>query len=92
MRDLVAGCRPPECWIPPSSVLECRALLELYHDLRASTRPGSSARASAPDHAYYAQVMDRKDGKRAALAEARKIVRRAGHILSELGDDALAAV
>jgi transposase len=50
------------------------------------------ARGAAPDHAYYAQVKDRKDGKRAALSEARKIIRRACHILSELGDDALATV
>jgi len=49
------------------------------------------ARASAPDHDYYAQVKDRKDGKRAALSEARKILRQACHILSELGDDALTA-
>ncbi len=49
------------------------------------------ARASAPDHAYYAQVKDRQDGKRAALCEARKILRQACHILAELGDDALAA-
>jgi transposase len=49
------------------------------------------ARASAPDHAYYAQVKDRKDGKRAALSEARKILRQACHILTELGDDALTA-
>ena len=49
------------------------------------------ARASAPDHAYYAQVKDRKNGKRAALSEARKIIRRACHILSDLGDDAFAA-
>jgi transposase len=49
------------------------------------------ARASAPDHAYYAQVKDRKNGKRAALSEARKIIRQACHILAELGDDALAA-
>jgi transposase len=49
------------------------------------------ARASAPDHAYYAQVKDRKDGKRAAISEARKIVRQACHILAELGDDALTA-
>jgi transposase len=48
------------------------------------------ARASAPDHAYYAQVKDRHNGKRAALSEARKITRRACHILAELGDDALA--
>ena len=25
----------PECWIPPGHILECRALLETYHDLRA---------------------------------------------------------
>jgi transposase len=50
------------------------------------------ARAAAPGHACYAQVKDRKDGKRAALPEARKIVRRACHILAEPGDDALAAV
>jgi hypothetical protein len=49
------------------------------------------ARASAPDHAYYAAVRDRKNGKRAALSEARKIVRQACHILTELGDDALTA-
>jgi transposase len=50
------------------------------------------ARASAPDHAYYAKVKDRNDGKRAALAEARKIVRVAMHILTDLGDDAFATV
>jgi len=47
------------------------------------------ARAAAPDHAYYAAVKDRKNGKRATLPEARKIVRQACHILTELGDDAL---
>lgn len=47
------------------------------------------ARPSAPDHRYYAQVKDRIDGKRAALSEARKIVRQACHLLTELGDDAL---
>jgi transposase len=49
------------------------------------------ARASAPDHCYYAQVRDRKGGKRAALSEARKILRQACHILAGLGDDALTA-
>ena len=49
------------------------------------------ARTSAPDHAYYATVKDRKNSKRAALSEARKIVRQACHILTELGDDALTA-
>ena len=49
------------------------------------------ARAGAPDHAYYAQVKERIDGKRAALSEARKIVRQAVHVLAGLGDGALAA-
>jgi transposase len=48
------------------------------------------ARSSAPDHRYYAEVKDRCNGKRAALSEARKILRQACHILAELGDDALA--
>jgi transposase len=48
------------------------------------------ARASAPDYRYYAAVKDRQGGKRAALSEARKIVRQGCHILAELGDDALA--
>src|SRR6266704_3177036 len=33
-RILLAQGRLPECWIPPGHVLECRALLELYLDLR----------------------------------------------------------
>ena len=32
---LLAESRLPECWIPPGHIVECRALLELYHDLRA---------------------------------------------------------
>ena len=47
------------------------------------------ARASAPGHACYAAVRDRKNSKRAALSEARKIVRQACRILTELGGDAL---
>ncbi len=47
------------------------------------------ARSGAPDHGYYAQAKERIDGKRAALAEARKIVRQACHLLTELGDEAL---
>src|SRR6266702_2969502 len=34
LRQLLAEGRLPECWIPPSRILECRALLETYHDLR----------------------------------------------------------
>ena len=35
LRQLLAEGRLPECWIPPGHILECRALLETYHDLRA---------------------------------------------------------
>ena len=48
------------------------------------------ARAPAPGHRYDAAVKDRPDGRRAALSEARQILRQACHILAELGDDALA--
>ena len=47
------------------------------------------ARTPAPDHGYYAAVKDRKNSQRAALSEARKIIRQAVHILAELGDHAL---
>jgi transposase len=35
LRQLLAEGRLPECWIPPPRILEWRALLETYHDLRA---------------------------------------------------------
>jgi transposase len=34
LRELLATGRLPECYIPPAQVLEWRALLELYQDLR----------------------------------------------------------
>ena len=34
LRQLLAEGRLPECWIPPGRILEYRALLELYNDLR----------------------------------------------------------
>src|SRR5438105_3857938 len=34
LRTLLAEARLPECWIPPGHILEYRALLETYHDLR----------------------------------------------------------
>jgi transposase len=34
LRQLLSDGRLPECWIPPVQVLEARALLETYHDLR----------------------------------------------------------
>ena len=33
------------------------------------------ARTAAPDHGYYTTVKDRIDGKRAALSQARRLVR-----------------
>jgi len=36
LRVLLAEGRLPECWIPPAQILEYRALLETYHDLRAA--------------------------------------------------------
>src|SRR6266536_2165652 len=35
LRELLATGRLPACYIPPSPVLEWRAMLELYHDLRS---------------------------------------------------------
>ena len=35
LRELLAQGRLPECYIPPAQVLEWRALLELYQDLRS---------------------------------------------------------
>jgi transposase len=51
-----------------------------------------AARRSSPDHAYYLQVAKRLDHNRACLSVARKLCRRAHHILRELGDDALATL
>jgi len=45
---LLAGGRLPECWIPPSHILECRALLETYHDLRAEHTAQAQLRGLVP--------------------------------------------
>jgi transposase len=51
-----------------------------------------AARRSSPDHSYYLDVAQRIDHNRACLSVARKLCRRAHHILRELEDDALAAI
>jgi hypothetical protein len=51
----------------------------------------TSARSFAPAYDYYTTVRQRHDGNRAALSQARRIVRQAVHILTELGDDAFTA-
>jgi transposase len=52
----------------------------------------SAARTSSPDRAYYLEVRGRIDHNRACLSVARKLCRRAYHILRELGDEALTPV
>jgi len=48
LRELLAeGCLP-ECWVPPSHILECRALLETYHDLRAGHTAQAQLRGVLP--------------------------------------------
>jgi transposase len=51
-----------------------------------------ACRPASPDHDYYRQVARRIDHNRACLSVARKLCRRAYHILRELGDDALAPI
>lgn len=58
----------------------------LFEAAQSAARPGS------PDHAYYRQVRERHDHPRACLSVARKLCRRAYHILRELGEEALAPV
>src|SRR5208282_1037266 len=48
LRMLLAEGRLPECWIPPGHILECRALLETYHDLRAEHTAQSQLRGVVP--------------------------------------------
>ncbi len=49
-RDLLAQGRLPECWIPPAHVLECRALLECYYDLRCECSLGPSTVSARSPH------------------------------------------
>ena len=48
LRMLLAEGRLPECWIPPGHILECRALLETYHDLRAEHTAQAQLRGLVP--------------------------------------------
>jgi transposase len=52
----------------------------------------SAARPSSPDRGYYLQVAERIDHNRACLSVARKLCRRAYHLLRELGEEALAPI
>jgi transposase len=48
LRLLLAEGRLPECWIPPGHILECRALLELYNDLRRERTAQAELRGPVP--------------------------------------------
>jgi transposase len=50
----------------------------------------SSAKRTAPEHAYYQSVDERLNGKRASISVARKLARQCYHTLRELGDEGLA--
>jgi transposase len=51
-----------------------------------------ACRSASPDYEYYRLVARRIDHNRACLSVARKLCRRAYHILRELGDEALAPI
>ena len=76
LRELLAEGRLPECWVPPSHILECRALLETYHDLRAEhTGPGAAARCSSARAASrilpVAGASVRRPGRRMVQSRSR---------------------
>jgi transposase len=52
----------------------------------------TSARSCAPGYGYYTDVKERYDANRAALSQARRIVRQAAHILTDLGEDAFTII
>jgi transposase len=52
----------------------------------------TSARSCAPGYGYYTEVKERYDANRAALSQARRIVRQAMHILTMLGEDAFTVI
>jgi transposase len=51
-----------------------------------------ACRTRSPDRPYYLEVKARIDHNRACLSVARKLCRRAYHLLRELGDEALTPV
>ena len=48
LRLLLSEGRLPECWIPPGRILECRAVLETYHDLRREHTARVQLRGAVP--------------------------------------------
>src|SRR5204862_6329295 len=52
----------------------------------------NSSHGRSPDHAYYAQVKDRHDGKIAAISMARKLARRCYHVLRAVDPEVVYAI
>src|SRR6267154_404412 len=50
-RVRLAGGRLPQCRVPPGRILEARALLETYHDLRAGHTARARLRGAVPARA-----------------------------------------
>ena len=102
------------CWLGGAPVSSARKAVRFGLDITVYSSDGKRTRAACPGRGPGAALGRRrgrqdarpglgpgprllragqgaKNGKRAALSEARKIIRRACHILSDLGDDAFAA-
>ena len=90
LRDLLAGGRLPECWIPPGHILGCRALLELCHDLRTGHTAQAQPRDLVPPGcpAAVRAGPERRAG-RAARGRRRAPVAGATRITRVLSDLAL---
>ncbi len=85
-RVLLEQGRLPECWIPPSHVLECRALLETYLDLREQ-RTGWVQRIHA---VLFCHGAPRIAGQQLGTAEGAAALRAAAAHCSPAGQLQLA--
>jgi transposase len=52
----------------------------------------NSSHGRSPDHAYYAKVKDRHDGKIAAISVARQLARRSYHVLRAVDPELVYAI
>ena len=87
------GGRLPECWVPPAHILEYRALLELYHDLRGAHRPGAAAPSSSTRAPRLGEGALRTGPGLAALREAAAArLSPAGQLQVAAALDMLAAI
>jgi transposase len=50
----------------------------------------TAGRVGSPDREYYLQAAERLGSNRARLSLARKLLKRSYHLLSELGEEAMA--